>query len=248
MTTPRLPPPLFGPHFGPHLGPLRALLPCLHAPARFTLILAAHALLIGGVWQVTQRPPAPQQPEMQAIELRTIEAPKPLPQLAPPPPAPRRSAPTLTPPTSPPRPAPHTQPVLAAPQSVTSPADFTVPTTPDPTPAPAPAPEAPHAAPEAPRPAPITPARFDADYLQNPAPAYPVFSRRQGEQGRVLLAVRVSAEGRAEEVQIKQTSGHPRLDEAALAAVRQWRFVPARRGDEAVAANVVVPITFRLDN
>ena len=89
-------------------------------------------------------------------------------------------------------------------------------------------------------------ARFDAEYLNNPAPAYPLISRRQGESGRVLLLVQVTAQGAAGHVEIRQGSGFPRLDEAALNAVRNWRFVPARRGDEAVAASVVVPITFRL--
>ncbi len=91
-------------------------------------------------------------------------------------------------------------------------------------------------------------ARFDADYLQNPAPAYPAMSRRLQEEGKVLLQVKVTATGTAEHVQIKQGSGYPRLDEAALNTVRQWRFIPARRGDEAVAASVVVPIVFRLDS
>ena len=91
-------------------------------------------------------------------------------------------------------------------------------------------------------------ARFDADYLNNPAPAYSLLSRRQGESGKVLLLVQVTAQGAAAQVEIKQSSGFPRLDEAALNAVRKWRFVPARRGDEAVAASVVVPITFRLDS
>ncbi|MEO8407896.1 MAG: energy transducer TonB [Oxalobacteraceae bacterium] len=89
-------------------------------------------------------------------------------------------------------------------------------------------------------------ARFDADYLNNPAPAYPPMSNRNREQGTVLLNVRVSAQGQAEQVQLKRSSGFSRLDDAALAAVQQWRFVPARRGETTVAASVVVPITFRL--
>lgn len=92
----------------------------------------------------------------------------------------------------------------------------------------------------------LEPARFDAGYLNNPAPAYPLLSRRQGETGKVLLLVQVSAQGAAAQVEIKQGSGFSRLDQAALDAVRQWRFVPARLGDTAVAASVVVPITFRL--
>lgn len=98
----------------------------------------------------------------------------------------------------------------------------------------------------APAPPALEPARFDTGYLNNPAPAYPLLSRRQGETGKVLLQVQVSAHGAAAQVEIKQGSGFSRLDQAALNAVRQWRFVPARRGDTAVAASVVVPITFRL--
>jgi protein TonB len=88
--------------------------------------------------------------------------------------------------------------------------------------------------------------RYDADYLNNPAPVYPILSRRRGEQGKVLLLVQVTAQGLAEKVEIQTSSGYLRLDSAALEAVKRWRFVPARRGDEAIAASVVVPIVFRL--
>jgi protein TonB len=93
----------------------------------------------------------------------------------------------------------------------------------------------------------VTPARFDADYLNNPSPAYPPLSRRLGEQGRVVLRVPVSADGRPGLIDIKTSSGYPRLDAAARDAVGQWRFVPARRGEEAVAATVLVPIAFKLE-
>lgn len=89
-------------------------------------------------------------------------------------------------------------------------------------------------------------ARFDADYLNNPKPHYPSASRRLREEGEVMLRVRVSAAGLAENVEIKHSSGFIRLDQAAVDAVTRWRFVPARRGDEAVAAWVQVPITFNL--
>ena len=97
-------------------------------------------------------------------------------------------------------------------------------------------------------PAAVAAPSFDADYLNNPAPVYPLLSRNRGESGKVLLLVQVTAQGAAAQVEIRQGSGFPRLDQAALNAVRNWRFVPARRGDEAVAASVVVPITFRLDS
>lgn len=86
-----------------------------------------------------------------------------------------------------------------------------------------------------------------ADYLNNPAPAYPDDARRQGEQGRVLLRVFVNAVGAVEQVALRKSSGHPSLDQAALETVKTWRFVPAGRGTEAVAAWVVVPISFSLE-
>ena len=90
-------------------------------------------------------------------------------------------------------------------------------------------------------------ARFDADYLLNPAPPYPPMSRRMGEEGRVILRVRVSAAGKAEQVDIRTSSGSARLDESARKTVRAWRFVPAKRGGIPVDSWVLVPIHFRLE-
>ena len=106
---------------------------------------------------------------------------------------------------------------------------------------------APSAAPVAEQPALVTPPNFNANYLNNPAPAYPAIARRQGQQGKVVLRVYVSTGGGADQVQIRTGSGHDALDQAALAAVRRWRFVPARQGDQPVAAWVLVPITFTLE-
>ena len=93
----------------------------------------------------------------------------------------------------------------------------------------------------------FTPARFEAAYLHNPRPDYPPLSRRLGEEGKVLLRVRVSREGQPAAVDLEKSSNFARLDEAARAVVAHWRFVPARRGDEAIDATVIVPIVFRLD-
>lgn len=95
---------------------------------------------------------------------------------------------------------------------------------------------------------PLTEARFDADYLRNPAPAYPAPARRLGEEGKVVLRVLVSPQGAAETVELKSTSGSQRLDDAALNTVRNWRFSPARRGETPVQSWVLVPITFRLEH
>jgi len=94
----------------------------------------------------------------------------------------------------------------------------------------------------------VTPPRFDADYLANPAPVFPRDAERDGEEGKVILLVKVGVDGVPLAVQIKTSSGWPRLDQAGLAAVRRWRFVPAKSGDKAVVASVLVPLTFSLEN
>jgi len=130
-------------------------------------------------------------------------------------------------------------------------------------------PSAPHAAPQPPpgamgaeeapsaAPAPAGPAlhgggpaptlpRFDAAYLNNPAPAYPARSRRAREEGQVILRVLVSPEGHPVQIEVRTGSGFSGLDQAAVATVRQWRFAPARLGDLPVSAWVLVPIEFSL--
>lgn len=123
---------------------------------------------------------------------------------------------------------------------------------PPPPAAPAPQPEAPPPAPApvlaAPAPpAQIIPPSFNAAYLNNPPPAYPSISRRMGQQGKVLVRVLVNAGGAPDKAEIRSSSGYDRLDDAALDAVRRWRFVPARQGDRPVAAWVLVPIIFSLE-
>lgn len=217
---------------------------------QFALMLAAHAALIA--WLVsTQFRPAPE-PELIRMTVRTVDAPTPVPPrpivepprpLAPRPKPIARAAPPPTPAEPAPKPAEAPPILTAAPSPEPAPAPFTV--------APQPAPLEEPSAPPSPAPSalPIVAMapRFDAAYLHNPAPDYPHASRRSGETGKVLLNVRVSAQGVAEQVQIAKSSGFPRLDEAAREAVRRWRFVPARRGDEAIAANVIVPIVFQMD-
>ena len=111
-----------------------------------------------------------------------------------------------------------------------------------------PAPPAPvAAAPTAPPPGPVVPPNFNAAYLNNPPPAYPTLSRRVGQQGKVVLRVLVNAAGNPDKVEIRTSSGFDRLDDAALDAVRRWRFVPARQGEAPVAAWVLVPIIFTLE-
>jgi protein TonB len=84
-------------------------------------------------------------------------------------------------------------------------------------------------------------------YNDNAKPAYPRQARLRGEQGMVLLLVRVSEVGRVSDVRVVRSSGFESLDEAALTAVKRWTFHPARRGDKPVEMSVHVPVHFRLE-
>lgn len=192
---------------------------------RFAVILAAH---VGVVWAGMELAVRPEVREIaKDLMVRLVETPPEVVKDLPPPPKPKPAKPTPPPPI-----------MTAAPEVTTATATFAV--APQP---PAPPVIEPTPAPPAPV---ITGARFDADYLSNPKPAYPSASRRLGEEGKVLLRVHVSAEGTALAVEIKTSSGFARLDEAARAAVAHWRFVPAKRGSEPVDSWVAVPIVFSL--
>lgn len=88
--------------------------------------------------------------------------------------------------------------------------------------------------------------RFDADYLDNPAPVYPKLSKARREEGKVLLLVHVLPDGLPDEIKIKRSSGSERLDQSALTTVQRWKFVPATSGGNPVAAWVIVPLEFSL--
>lgn len=87
---------------------------------------------------------------------------------------------------------------------------------------------------------------FNAEYLNNPAPVYPSSAKRANVQGRVLLTVVVKADGKAAKVDVSHSSGSSTLDEAALDAVKQWHFVPAKKNGGSVEAKVIVPIDFKI--
>ena len=83
--------------------------------------------------------------------------------------------------------------------------------------------------------------------LSQPKPKYPSAARRAGQQGTVTLSFTVGSSGKVTYVHIAKSSGHPLLDKAALAAIRRWRFKPARNAlGEAVSFNYTLPIPFRL--
>ena len=77
-------------------------------------------------------------------------------------------------------------------------------------------------------------------------PSYPSSALREGKQGTTMLKVHVLIDGRVGEVVVQRSAGHPDLDQAAMDAVRRWRFDPARRGSEPVAMWVLLPVEFQI--
>jgi protein TonB len=201
-----------------------------------TAVIALHAAVFG-VFAIAQlrKPPPPLEATL-SVSFITEEAAA----AAPAPPQPH--APT------PPPPEPRLMATAAQTPSPMSAPPPDIETRPQQAPAP-PAPPAPPAAASATAvPAAVTPPSFSAAYLNNPPPAYPMASRRKRAQGVVRLRVHVSPDGAPDQVLLERTSGHADLDAAALDVVKKrWRFAPAKQGDRAVAAWVIVPLEFSLD-
>lgn len=90
-------------------------------------------------------------------------------------------------------------------------------------------------------------AMIDPRYRADFEAPYPPASQRMGETGTVVVRVVVGVDGRVVRASIAQSSGFPRLDDAALKrALARWRFVPAMRDGSPVEAEREVPVTFRL--
>lgn len=108
--------------------------------------------------------------------------------------------------------------------------------------------------PEIPPPSPPAPAvapkqaKIDAPPKPNKAikPDYPKGARQRGEQGDVVLEIRVNAAGIVDRVDIVSPSGFSELDEAAVRAARAARFTPAKSGGSAVASTARLTLTFKL--
>ena len=77
-------------------------------------------------------------------------------------------------------------------------------------------------------------------------PDYPKGARQRGEQGDVVLEIRVNAAGIVDRVDIVSPSGFPELDEAAVRAARAARFTPAKSGGSPVASTARLKLDFKL--
>ncbi|MDD2720851.1 MAG: energy transducer TonB [Gallionella sp.] len=89
---------------------------------------------------------------------------------------------------------------------------------------------------------------YKAGYLNNSRPHYPMAARKMNWEGTVILNVEVLALGRCGELNVFKSSGREVLDNAAMQTVKNWRFIPARHGDQAITKWFKVPIQFSLED
>jgi protein TonB len=92
---------------------------------------------------------------------------------------------------------------------------------------------------------PIVKAIYASPSLNNPPTHYPPEALRRHWEGVVILDIQVLANGSAGDIKIVSSSGHESLDESALTQVKNWRFMPAHRGNKSVDDWVRVPIKFK---
>jgi protein TonB len=201
--------------------------------------------------------PAASPPVAPSSDVAVLTAPSPVPAPDPPPPPPppmpvAQPPPPVPPPVAPPKPQPVVKPAPIKPAPTKTPDDGID------IPAPAPSANA-NLAPIAP-PAPPTPPSSSSNsgsgtsggssskgqlaLVSSPPPNYPNESRQEGEEGRVTVRAEVGIDGVPRNVGVAVSSGHPRLDEAALTAVRGWRF----RNDMGNKVDVTVPVRFALSD
>ena len=196
--------------------------------AGFTLMLALHGTALWGLWSHRLIP----LPRDAATLFVNFIAPPSAPVAPRIEPLPKRE---------PPKPRfeekPQPRPLVAE-APVTSPVEVAVP----------PAPTSVITAPAEPRPTgPVTlGAELSVSCPERTAPNYPMLSRRMGETGVAVLRVELDEQGRVATARVATGSGFPRLDEAALSAVKTWRCNPAQRNGQPVRAVALQPFKFVL--
>ncbi|WP_051710285.1 energy transducer TonB [Andreprevotia chitinilytica] len=90
-----------------------------------------------------------------------------------------------------------------------------------------------------------TGASAQASYLSRPV-RYPEQSRVLGEEGTVVVRIKVGEDGVPQELEVAKSSGFERLDADAMRTVKKWRFNPAKRGGKPIAGWATVPLNYSL--
>jgi periplasmic protein TonB len=157
---------------------------------------------------------------------------------------PKTSKPTQPTPTPAVQPTP--APLAVTPSATTPETSATTPTSTAAAPASANSGNTLNAPPDPPAPPKVTQPSTDADYLNNARPQYPAMSKRLNEQGKVVVRALIGTDGTASQASIKISSGFNRLDQAALATVLKWRYLPGKRGGVPEAMWFDVPVNWVL--
>lgn len=199
-------------------------------------VIGLHVALIWGLWNTQIRQTIQEAtPLFVAMVVKAPPKEEPVPEPPPPKPQPPKPKPVVEPP--PPKP----QPIVSE-QPVQDIAEFTAPP-PDPVPA-EPEPEPTPVAEAIPVVEQVTLPELAVACPKRVPPVYPAWSKRMREEGEVVLQVFLDNTGRVVQTEINRTSGSPRLDEAALEAVKRWRCRPATVDGRPVAAVALQSINF----
>jgi len=212
--------------------------------AGLTLVLALHGALLYGAWSYKLIPP-PQEAVILFLNLLNLPPPKkeePLPESPTPKPPPQKVKLVKQQPVTQPKP----ERMLVSNAPVTSVTEAVAPM-PPPEPIKQAAPEpAVEAAPKSPAPVNLS-SDLSVSCPQRSMPNYPAVSKRANEQGLVVLRVELDETGRITSARVATSSGHKRLDEAGLAAVKNWQCNPSTRNGVAVRAVALQPFDFILE-
>ncbi|HVZ31666.1 MAG TPA: energy transducer TonB [Polyangiaceae bacterium] len=217
----------------------------------YVLALGLHALLLFGAEPRAVKSPPQQKREYLDVTLAARGAPEmPRPVPAPAPPVPPQQA------TPPPAPRPRVQRSRSEPTPPDSTPSAAAAEPPLATPAPSqPAPPAPASGPPSTTPVAFVPVAAppkqylsvrQPTYATSVEPAYPLVARRRHEEGVVTVRLFINELGSLDKLELAKSSGFPLLDDAALAALRQCRFVPAYRANVPVPSRAEVEVRFQL--
>jgi protein TonB len=125
-------------------------------------------------------------------------------------------------------------------QTTVAPPPIAVTTTPPP-------PRPVEAAPAPPPTGPVAVGNLNERLLEGSPPRYPMESRRKHEQGTVVVRLLIGTDGRVTDIAIAQSSGFTRLDQAALQAIRGWRWRPIIRDGQPVEVRGLYSMPFTLN-
>jgi TonB family protein len=88
---------------------------------------------------------------------------------------------------------------------------------------------------------------YNNNFLNNVYPKYPIISKKEGEEGEVILIVEVDENGKATSIIIYKSSTYERLDNVSIDAVKNWKFIPARnKFGMPIKSKIKIPFVFKI--